>query len=125
MNFTNGVVIAMLSLVSCSERDKHGQLLDTPTAGSITITVDESLRPLIEAEIKTFEGIYRNAHITALYTGEKEAIETMLTDSARLTIVTRHLSESEEKVLVDQKIISTHLKLATGGVALIGIDTEA
>lgn len=119
MNHIHGIMIVMLLVVSCSERDKHGQLLDTPTAGNITITVDESLRPLIQAEIAAFEGIYHNAHITAEYTGEKEGIDDLLRDSASLTIVTRCLVESEEKVLADQKILSKHLKLATSGVALI------
>ena len=94
MNHIHGIVIVMLLVVSCAERYKHGQLLDTPTAGNITITVDESLRPLIQAEIAAFEGIYRNAHITAQYTGEKEGIDAILRDSASLTIVTRCLVES-------------------------------
>ena len=117
-NILNSIVMAVL-LVSCAERDKHGKLLDTPTAGSITIAVDESLRPLIDAEIAAFEGIYRNAHIKVNYTSEGEAVGALLTDSARLSIVTRRLVDSEEKMLTDQKIVSTQLKLATDGVALI------
>lgn len=114
----NLVVVTTL-LIGCTDRDKHGRLLDTPTAGSIIISADESLKPLIDAEISAFEGIYRNAHIKVIYTSEGEAIDALLKDSARLTIVTRKLVEGEEKVLRDQTIIPNQLILATNGVALI------
>ena len=48
---------AIVLLGGCSERDKNGKLLDSPTAGTINITVDESLKPLIDAEIRAFEGL--------------------------------------------------------------------
>ena len=111
------LVVALLT--SCAEHDKHGKLLDTPTAGSITISVDESLRPLIDAEVAAFEGIYRNAHIRVIYTSEGEAIDALLNDSARLSIVTRRLVASEENLLMDQKIVSKQLTMATDGIALI------
>jgi len=113
------IIVTISLLAGCAERDKHGNVLDTPTAGTITITADESLRPLVDAEITAFEGIYHNAHINVTYTSEGAAIEFMLNDSARLTFVTRTLADVEAKVLSDQKIVSTHRTLATGGVALI------
>jgi phosphate transport system substrate-binding protein len=109
----------MITLLACDNRDKHGQLLDSPTSGTIRITVDESLKPLIEAEIKAFEGIYRNAKVEAAYVSEGQAIETLLMDSSRLAIVTRKLVESERQKLEAQAIIPTELKMATGGIALI------
>ncbi len=113
------LTLVMACLVSCANRDKHGNLVDTPTSGSITIAVDESLKPLIDAEISAFEGIYRNAHIKVIYTSEGEAIDTLLQDSARLAIVTRRLVESEEKVLKDQAMNPRQLKVAIDGVVLI------
>ena len=112
-------IVLMVVAASCAERDKHGSLLDTPTAGSITISVDESLKPLIESEISAFEGIYRNAHINVQYTGEREAIDALLKDTARLIVITRNLDERETNVLTTQQIVSKHLTIATDGVALI------
>ncbi|HEX6226634.1 MAG TPA: hypothetical protein VFZ52_19570, partial [Chryseolinea sp.] len=57
------ICIAMTLLISCVDRDKHGNILDTPTSGTITIIADEALKPLVDAEIRAFEGIYRNANI--------------------------------------------------------------
>lgn len=113
------VIVAVALLTSCAERDKDGKLLDTPTAGTISIAVDESLKPLIDAEIQAFEGIYRNAHIEVTYTSEGDAVEALLNDSVRLSIVTRRLVETEERSLHDQTIVPHQLKMAAGGIALI------
>jgi phosphate transport system substrate-binding protein len=106
-------------LSSCADRDKQGKVLDTPTAGSIKIAVDESLKPLIDAEIQAFEGIYRNAKIEVTYTSEGEAINAMMQDSARLAIVTRKLVDDEVKLLQRQTIVPYQLTVAKSGVALI------
>ena len=113
------LIVAIALLVGCADRDKTGKLLDIPTAGTISIAVDESLKPLIDAEIRAFEGIYHNAHINVSYTSEGEAIDALLRDSARMAIVTRRLVESEEKTLLAQTIVPHQLKMATGGIALI------
>lgn len=113
------LIVAIAWLAGCADRDKSGKLLDTPTAGTISIAVDESLKPLVDAEIRAFEGIYRNAHINVNYTSEGEAMYALLKDSARLAIVTRRLVESEEKTLRNQTIVPQQLKMATGGIALI------
>ncbi|MEJ7643537.1 MAG: substrate-binding domain-containing protein [Chryseolinea sp.] len=109
------IILAISSLFACSK----GKRLDTATSGSITITVDEGLKPLIEAEVAAFEAIYTNAHLKVIYTSEEQAVDLMLKDSARATIVTRYLAPEEEQILVNQKYKSRQLKVAIGGVALI------
>ena len=111
--------IAMALVISCADKDKNGNVLDTPTAGRITITADEGLKPLIDAEIKAFEGIYHNAHINVRYTSEGEALDGMLKDSARLAIITRRLVEREQKMLLEQTIVPQQLTLARDAIALI------
>ena len=111
--------VAITLLTSCVDKDKNGNILDTPTAGKIIIMVDEALRPLIDAEIRAFEGIYHNAHIIVRYTSEGEAIDGLLRDSARLIVVTRRLVESEKNILLNQTIVPQQLTLAKDGIALI------
>ncbi len=106
-------------LHGCVKRDKHGNILDNPTSGSIKIAVDESLRPLIEAEVDTFQGSYHNAFIHAVYTSEAEAMERLLKDSVRLAIVTRKLTDDEMQVFNQVKIIPAQVKVAYDGVAII------
>ena len=112
-------IVAVIFVTSCRDRDKAGNILDNTTSGSIKIAVDESLRPLIQAEIEAFEGIYRDAHIEAIYTSESEAINLMLQDSARLAIVTRKLTAEEQAVLDGVKIPGRQMKVAKDGIALI------
>jgi phosphate transport system substrate-binding protein len=47
--FATTLIVAGLLVTGCKDRDKSGNILDTTTSGSITIAVDESLKPLIQA----------------------------------------------------------------------------
>lgn len=118
------IVICSLTILafasaSCAERDKKGNILDQFTYGTINIAVDESLKPLIEAELDTFEAIYTNARINVVYTSEEAAIRAMLQDSARLAIVTRSLTKEEDTYLRNQKYTCTETLIAKNGIALI------
>jgi phosphate transport system substrate-binding protein len=113
------ILIAAMACFSCVDRDRRGKVLDTPTSGSIKIVVDESLKPLIDAEIEAFEAIYQNAKIEVTYTSEGEAIDGMIQDSARLAIITRKLVDDEVKLLHSQAIVPYQLTVAKSGVALI------
>lgn len=113
------VLIWMILACACTQRDKKGQVLDTPTSGSIKIAVDESLRPLIETEITVFEGIYKYAHVEAIYTTENEAVDALLKDSVRLAIITRKLTPEEEAILSSKQILPNQVKVAKDGIALI------
>ncbi|MEO5979564.1 MAG: substrate-binding domain-containing protein [Chryseolinea sp.] len=110
------LIFAIVLVIAGCSKPKH---TDTPTSGTIRITVDEALKPLIDAEIQAFEGIYANAHIEVTYTSEEEAVLLMLRDSARATIITRKLFPEEEKILESQTYKARQLKVAITGVALI------
>src|SRR6187551_3098676 len=106
------LIITLIVTVACGEKDKHGKPADTPTYGAIKIAVDESLQPLVEAEIKTFQSIYPNATIGAHYTSEAEAIDLLLKDSVRMIVITRILSPAESDKLQAQKIIPHDIVIA-------------
>lgn len=111
--------LLFLFAVGCKDRDKKGNDLDTPTTGEIKIAVDESLKPLFQAEIDGFEGIYQYAHIKPKYTSEKTAIEDLLNDSVRLAIVTRKLYPSEKQILDSAHIKGAQVLVAREAIALI------
>jgi len=113
------ILFLALFLAGCTDRDKSGKPLDNTTSGTIKIAVDESLKPLIDAEIDAFEGIYRDAHIEVTYTSESDAINAMLVDSARLAIVTRRLTPDEQGALDRVKIPGRQMTIAKDGIALI------
>ena len=108
-----------LVTLSCSQNNGNKDELDTTTSGKITISVDESLRPIIESEEMVFEGIYAKADITFKYMGEQDAINYMLKDSARMAIVTRELLHTEVAILEQAKYKARTLKMATDALAII------
>lgn len=117
-----GIYIALLAigtmLASCGGSAGEAER-DTPTSGTIRISVDETYRPLIESEIKVFESLYPKAHIIAEYKPEAECFKDLLTDSARLVLVTRDFDAQEQAYFKEVKITPQSMLLAWDGVALI------
>ncbi|MEO6639170.1 MAG: substrate-binding domain-containing protein, partial [Ginsengibacter sp.] len=75
--------------------------LDTPEKGTIYISVDESFKPIIDSEIMVYEALNPQAKIIAEYKSEAECFKDLIKDSTRMIIVTRALSEIEEKYYKD------------------------
>lgn len=103
----------------CRDRDKEGRILDTPTSGFIKIAIDESLRPLMDAEVSVFEALYKRADIESLYFAEADAIDALMSDSVRLAVVTRRFTDEEKDYFKKIKITPTELDVAISAVALI------
>src|SRR5688500_3192951 len=123
MNASRTGMIALLTIAlllsGCRDRDKQGRILDSPTSGFIKIAVDESLKPLIEAEVATFEGLYERADIEALYYPEADAIDALMKDSVRVAVVTRRFTQEEKDYFKNIRITPTELDIAISAVALI------
>lgn len=104
------------ALYSCGNPPKY---TDTPTSGTIHITVDDSYKPMIEAEIEMFEENYKKAKINVTYASEKEAFEDLMADSSRLIVVSRTLTD-EEKAYFKQKVITPkEIHIANDAMAFI------
>lgn len=113
------LITAVLLITGCRERDKDGRILDTPTSGTVKIAIDESLRPLLEAEISTFEALYHRADIQESYLPEAEAIDALMSDSVRMAVVTRRFTEEEKEYFKNIRITPTERDVAISAVALI------
>lgn len=105
-------------LFSCSNK-KNDRHLDTPTTGTIKIAVDETISPVIRAEIDVFESIYFTAKINDTVCSEIDAFNLLLRDSVRMIIAGRRLSEEETKFFTDKKIFPKEVKIATDAIAFI------
>ncbi len=117
MNRFYGYIIGLVAVIGCSCH--NGKPHDTQTSGTINISVDDAYRPLMDAEIRVFEGLYPEAHLNVQYKPESECFRDLVNDSSRLIIVTRQLNPQESdyfksiKMPIDSKI------LAWDAVALI------
>ncbi len=85
----------------CGNHNNNKFSRDTPTDGTINISVDESFKPVIDSEIKVFESSFPNAHIIAHYKPEADCFRDLAQDSTRMIIVTRGLTREEEKYYED------------------------
>src|ERR1700743_1798084 len=74
---------------------------ETPTSGTINISVDESFRPVIDSQIKVFESSFPDTRIIPHYVAEAQCFRDLSTDSTRMIIVTRGLTVEEEKFYLD------------------------
>ncbi|MEP6928120.1 MAG: substrate-binding domain-containing protein [Ginsengibacter sp.] len=94
--------------------------LDTENSGTIYISVDESFKPVIDSEIQVFEAIYPRAKIIAEYKPEAQCFRDLIKDSTRMIIVTRGLTDEEEKFYKDSlKYSPTWSKVANDAIAII------
>lgn len=94
------VLAAGLLVTGCTGHNKRPDL-DSPTSGTIHISVDESFKPVIDSQIQVFEALFPKAKIIADYKPEAECFQDLMKDSTRMIIVTRGLSDAEEKFYKD------------------------
>jgi phosphate transport system substrate-binding protein len=113
------VIVALFLIVGCTEKSKDGSTLSTTTSGVVKIVVDETLMPIIDAEIQVFETIYPKAHIEVTYLPEADAMAFFLNDSAQLIILPRTLNDAEKAIIKEQKRSFSQNKIATDAIALI------
>ena len=106
------LILSVLILTGCGNKPEDSPA-DTIISGKIHISVDESFKPIIDAQIKVFESSFENATIVAHYKPEAECLKDLLNDSIRMIIITRPLSEREEKILQD----SLHFRVPQGKLA--------
>jgi phosphate transport system substrate-binding protein len=107
----------ILSIVSCTGKNKP--LNETPTRGDIRISVDDSYKPLIDAEISTFTTFYPYAKITADYKPEWDVISDFVSDSVQLIVTNNKLTEDQTGYLREQQIIVKTITFANDALALI------
>jgi phosphate transport system substrate-binding protein len=114
----SSVVLIAAALAGCQGGGESGPL-DSPARGEIVIAVDESFRPLVQAEIDVYHSIYPYTTINAEWKPEALAIQSLLNGEVRLAVVSRELNDQEKAVFEQQKITPRSLKIAEDGVALI------
>lgn len=97
---------------------------DTLGSGKMTISVDETYKPIIEEQLKVFDSSYPDADITVQYKSEAECIKDFMNDSVKFILITRELSANEKNVLEGKKVVATSLAVAKDAMAIIVNNTN-
>ena len=108
----------IFGLSSCGDKPKNGRT-DTYSSGNIQFTCDESFHPIIDEEIEVFESLYRNAHVTPIYTDELEAVNLLLSDSVCLAIASHDFTKQQYDNFKSRGHQPKAIPLAKDGLALI------
>lgn len=95
-------LMLLLLVPGCHDKNANISTGDSPVSGTIHISVDESFRPVMEAQIQMYESSFPGTHIIAAYKTEADCLKDFFRDSlTRMVIITRGLSEKEDKYLFD------------------------
>ena len=111
--------LAMLAMLMLACGSKPSKELDTPFKGEVSVAVDESFMPILDAEKTAFTQMYKEAKVKLVYKPENEAIADMLNGKVRFAVVTRELTDKEKQVFVRDKIQYRSFKMFADGIALI------
>lgn len=111
------VLTLLLGTAGCNRGDSPS---DTPTTGALTISVDETYKPLIESEVNTFGSIYKYAKVNVQYKPEADVFNDLMNDTIRVIIVSRTFNEEELEQFKRWEIVPRVTKIAYDAVALIG-----
>ncbi len=103
----------------CFNKPSADHYSDTPTTGKVSIAVDETLQPIIEAELPVFHAIYKYASILPKYLPEVEALNLLLRDSVRLAIISRRLNAREISYFHGRKFFPQQIPVAVDGIAVL------
>jgi phosphate transport system substrate-binding protein len=115
------VVMFVGFIFSCNSKKNKIPDYDTPTNGSINVSIDESFRPVMEEQIQMYEASYPGTKIIAHYKPEAECIRDLFKDTSnRMIVITRGLTDEEEKFFIDSlKYNPAWNAIATDAVAIV------
>jgi len=109
------LLLILLFVFSCQKKEGNK---DTITEGKATLYVDESILPIVEEEQAVFETEYA-AKLHLVPQSEKEIMNAMVNDSAKMAILTRELTPAEAKAFEAKKIIPKIIPIANDAIAFI------
>ncbi len=93
---------------------------DTRDRGTIYVSADESLKPVIDAEVQVYESQHLETKIIVNYKPEAECLRDFTVDSVRMIIATRGYSTEEENFMIDSmKVAPEQMVVALDAIAVI------
>ncbi len=115
------LMIAALSILAgCIESTDKSKFPDTPARGAITISADESFKPVVDELVKVYESNYPKTTINVLYKPEAECFKDFGVDSIKMVIATRGYSEEERRIMADSlKVAPFSITVAHDAIAVI------
>ncbi|GAA4040159.1 substrate-binding domain-containing protein [Hymenobacter glaciei] len=112
------LVAGTLGVTSCDGPGSPGAQ-DTPTSGTVAISVDETFAPIMQAQVDTFAKLYSNAHVQMSFQPEENVMLDLINDKVKVAVVSRELSIAEQAEFVKQTIVPRTTRIGIDGLAIV------
>jgi len=113
------LVVFVFLFAMCNQKSKNEANDETILKGAIDITVDETIKPIVEDEVTVFEGTYYDAKISIKAKSEAELINDLLNQKAKVVVTARDLTKEERAAFDKSKINPIVTPFATDAIAFI------
>lgn len=110
------LIAALLGLASCGGNKVNNDWLSDD---DVHVAVDESFQTVMDEAFDTFGKTHPEASMKPLYCSEDSAIRLLVADSLRSIVVTRKLTEKEQKIIKSHQLAAQQAYIATDAFALI------
>lgn len=114
-----GLIVFIFLFAMCNQKSKNDSNKETILKGSITITVDETVKPIADDQVAVFEGTYYDAKISVKTKSEAELINDLLNQKTKVVITARDLTQEEKNQFLKLKINPRVTPFATDAIAFI------
>ena len=112
------VVAGTLGVVACNGPGSPGAQ-DTPTSGTVAVSVDETFAPILQAQVDTFAKLYPNAHVQMSFQPEEKVMLDLINDKVKVAVVARELNAAEQADFVKQTIVPRTTRIGIDGLAIV------
>ncbi|MRX68900.1 phosphate ABC transporter substrate-binding protein, PhoT family [Flavobacterium resistens] len=113
-----GLVAFVFLFAMCNQKSKN-ESEETILKGSLDVTVDETIKPIVDDQVAVFEGTYYDAKINVKPKSEVELINDLLNKKAKVVVTARNLTAEELKRFEKSKINPRVTPFAIDAIALI------
>ncbi|MFH6997468.1 PstS family phosphate ABC transporter substrate-binding protein [Flavobacterium sp. FlaQc-57] len=114
-----GLIVFVFLFAMCNQKSKNEADKETILKGSIDVTVDETVKPIVDDQVAVFEGTYYDAKINVKPKSEAELVNDLLNQKAKVVVMTRGLTKEEiakfEKIKINPRVTP----FATDAIAFI------
>ena len=112
------LIFISLLFVMCNQKEQKKADKESILKGSTTIFVDETLSPIMEDQVAVFESNYE-AKIKLVSKSESETLISLFKQKSAIAVLTRNLTNEENKIFEQKKITPKITKFATDAIAFI------
>ena len=104
--------------IMCNQKEQKKADKESILKGSTTIFVDETLTPIMEDQVAVFESNYE-AKVKLVSKSESETLISLFKQKSAIAVLTRNLTNEENKIFEQKKITPKITKFATDAIAFI------